>query len=318
MLPLALSFLLLGAAPLVDPPRAQLSVVRQAGAEGCADAEALALRVGSIAGSRVVTTTAPAPVRVDVLVIRNGERHEAILSVSGAQSGFRHLSDAGSDCRGLDEAMALTIALLLDAGAQPVATPAPPPPAPPRPPPEPAIVARPPSGDALRVRAELGAGVGVALLAKPVALGGLGAGIASRRFGLMLGVKVLQSDRVSDGRGYTDLNLSFAYLRACAAIAGRRESLVLDFCGGPLLGMLSGSGNGYDRDLDQRLSWLAGSVGARIEGTTTSPLSWHFSVQAVAPLARRSLSVTEAGEARELFHTRSVGALAELGLTVTL
>lgn len=318
MLSLAFALLIFGAPVAPDTPRAQLSVVRQVGAEGCADGEALAKRVREIAGAPVLTTSLAAPVRVDVVIVREADRYEATLRVSGEQRGFRRLNDPGLECRGLDEAIAVTVVLLLDPHAQLETTAISPPlPRPPEVPPARAVSVPEPS-DSLRLRAELSAGMGVALLDKPVAQAGLGVGLANRRFALMLGAKALQADRVSDGRGYADLRLYFAYLRACATIAGTRESLALDLCGGPMVGVLSGAGQGYDLDLNEQMSWLAGAVGARLEATVVSPISWHLSVLAIAPLARRSLSVLQADESRELFHTRNLGAIAELGLTVTL
>jgi hypothetical protein len=318
MLPLALALVIFGAPVAPQAPRAQLNMVRQAGAEGCADGEAMAQRVREIAGGPVLTTSVAAPVRIDVVIVREAERYEATLSVSGEQRGFRRLSDPGLECRGLDEAIAVTVAMLLDPHAQaetaPISSPA-------QPPPEPAparAVSAPDSSDTVRLRAELSAGMGMALLDKPVAQAGLGVGFANRRFELTLGGKALQADRVSDGPGYAELQLYLAYLRACATIAGTRDALALALCGGPMVGVLRGGGHGYDRDRDEQMSWLAGAVGARLEATVVSPISWHFSVLAIAPLARRSLSVRQAGEARELFHTRNLGAIAELGLVVSL
>jgi hypothetical protein len=321
MLPLAFALFVFAAPGAPEAPRAQLSVVRQVGAEGCADGEVLAQRVREIAGAPVLTTSLAAPVRVDVVIVREPSYYEATLSVSGEQRGFRRLRDAGVECRGLDEAIAVTVAMLLDPQAQAesaeIAAVSPPPSRPPEVTPARAVRAPEPS-DTVHLRAELSAGMGMALLDKPVAQAGLGVGLANRRFELTLGAKALQADRVSDGRGYADLQLYFAYLRACATIAGTRQVLALDLCGGPMVGVLSGAGNGYDRDLNEQMSWLAGAVGARLEATVVSPISWHLSVLAIAPLARRSLSVMQAGESHELFHTRNLGAIAELGLTVSL
>jgi hypothetical protein len=316
MFELAFALLVFGALSASEPPRAQLSVRHEAGTEGCADAESLAQRVRELSGGPVVTTTLAAPVRFDLIVAREADHYQATLTVSGAQQGVRRLHDPGSDCSGLDEAIAVTLALLLDPQAPfesqtslpPVLRPQAAPPA------QKVSVSEP--SDALGLRAEVSAGVAVALLGKPVAQGGVGLGIGNRHFELMLGGKALQADRVSYGQGYSNLQLYLAYLRACATVVGKHETLALDLCAGPLVGQLSGEGSGYDRNLDERLSWLAGALGARLHGALAKPLAWQLSLQAVAPLGRRSLSVVQGPHRHEVFHTRNVGALLELGVTV--
>jgi hypothetical protein len=317
MLLLAFALHLLGAPSASEPPRAQLSVLREAGTEGCADGESLAQRVRELSGAPVVTTTVAAPVRVHLVVARESGHYRATLTVSGAQNGVRRLDDSGADCRGLDEAIAVTLALLLDPQARVESQTSSPPPVPraqATAPTQKVSVSEP--SDAVGLRAELSAGVAVGLLDKPVALGGVGVGLGNERFELTLGGKVLQADRVSYGQGYSDLQLYFAYLRACATVVGKRETLALDLCGGPFVGQLSGEGSGYDRNLDEQLSWLAGALGVRLHGALGQPLAWQLSMQAVAPLTRRSLSVVQGAERHQVFHTRNVGALVELGVAV--
>src|SRR6187402_476733 len=118
---------------------AVLNVTREAGAEGCPDTDALTAHVEHVRGNRATSETSAYHVS---FTYRGGVFRADIRSANGG--GTRILRDRGSTCAALEQATALTLALLIDSdNSEPVETieeppppalPPPPPPAPERPP----------------------------------------------------------------------------------------------------------------------------------------------------------------------------------------
>lgn len=109
----------LGWGPRVEaePTRASLSVTRHPGAETCADERELTEIVEGVAGAKILSGGEEKPVHLDVAISRSTTGFEAKVTLSGARSGVRTIEGDGPGCEPLGQALAVTIAVLLDAGS---------------------------------------------------------------------------------------------------------------------------------------------------------------------------------------------------------
>ncbi|NUO54990.1 MAG: hypothetical protein HOV80_39630 [Polyangiaceae bacterium] len=124
-------------AALAEPLTGSLTVERALGAEACPDQQALVTEVEQIAGAPILSGTGAADVTLALRITpATPSGFSAVLVVSGKRNGERTLDDVGPGCDVLARGLAVTIAILLEAG--PGAVPEPPkPPEPPGPPPVP-------------------------------------------------------------------------------------------------------------------------------------------------------------------------------------
>ncbi len=112
-----------------EPVRASLEVIRAAGTEACPDGVKLAQRIEEMAGAKILSGPELKPVALELLLERQGKGYRGKLTISGERKGERVIEDAGPDCDGLQEAVAVSILLVLD--ALPGVVPPPPAPEPP-------------------------------------------------------------------------------------------------------------------------------------------------------------------------------------------
>jgi hypothetical protein len=295
-----------------------LVVTRGAGAEDCPDAVALGQLVWTLGQRRVTTTTdRPSELVVHVAIERNTAGYAAVLHARGSQQGTRTLADVGPTCQSLAEALAMVIAIMLDAPATPRNAPVSEPAAP--------MVSDTwaPSGVAPRSgkRAEwhLGlealGGVAVAVLSDPVALGGGGATLRlGERVEFGLGGLRLQRDWVTMPGGEVTLDLTAAYLRGCAAVTDN-EAVALQLCAALLLGSLRGEGQGYPTYDTKRVPWTVIGLGPAGVGTLGGGTSWWLAATALMPLVRHGFSVEVEGQ-EQRFRLDDVGLLFTMGLRI--
>lgn len=148
----ALGVALIGRRAEADPApgRASLDVTLEKGAEGCPDRAKLTKLVEAVAGAGSIAAPGKAaPTQIQVRITRVNKGFSATVSLTGAQAGERVIEDAGPRCSALSQALAVAIAVLIDAEANPpvdVAStdPKKPPPKKPTPPVEPVLPPRPP------------------------------------------------------------------------------------------------------------------------------------------------------------------------------
>ncbi len=118
-----------------DPLTGRLSVARAEGAEVCPTEDSLRAEVEALAGAPILSDARRADVEIDVVLApapRRGFR--ATVSVSGERAGERTLEDVGPGCDVLSRGLAVTLAIVLEAGPgaiAPAPTRAPPGPSPP-------------------------------------------------------------------------------------------------------------------------------------------------------------------------------------------
>jgi len=330
----ALAVLLATVAPLsrADPLRASLVVTRGEGAEDCPDTAGVVARVRAITGAD--TVSAPdgesRETWVQVELVRQLSGYRAVIAARGRRQGTRSIDDVGPGCSSLADALAITLVMLLDPDVQPEAKPAPAT-VPPRPEPlapqaQPkervATPARNESSPARSTRVRLGGeanfGGSVGILGHAVPLFEGGARIGAGSFlSFGAGGGILFSDQVVAPGGSVDLGLAYAYLRACAEVfenAGSELSLCLE----PLVGSLSGEGNGYDLPSPRSQLWVALGGAAELRAPLASFLFWHARLLALAPLIEQSFTVQNAGLEEEAFVTPPLGGMMTLGLLVEL
>ncbi|WP_437630080.1 hypothetical protein [Sorangium sp. So ce854] len=253
-------------------------------------------------------TPAPAAAGVvpeyEVHFVRTESTYTAVLQAGGRTRLLS--SEPGATCGELVEALALTIAILLDsepvpapvAPAPPPVAPAPPPvapapsPAPPprRPAPPPPPPRAPPSWD---VSAELGAAGTVGLLDPLRAAAMADVSLRRRAWSAGLGAVWLPSQDIDVGPGVASIGLVAATARGCATIAGALDGLRLSACAASVLGAVHGAGRGLTPSREESAPWFAVGGSALAEGPLfgSRALGWSARATVLVPVARARFTV---------------------------
>ncbi|WP_441289021.1 hypothetical protein ACSRUE_45535 [Sorangium sp. KYC3313] len=311
-----------------------LSVTRGAGAESCPDAARLIERVEQLRGRP--ETGASGSYLVDFTRDTDGFR-ASIRSGSGA----RELRDRSRSCAGLEQAAAVTLALLLDSdarepsaqapeaevGAEPAsapeaAAPAPEAPAPSRKAPAETALARPepaePGGGAPEEAPRLARGAtrltlavgatGLFGVVRPFAPAlSAEAGIGGARFRAAIGALWLVPQTLKHGPGELRETMLGGVVRACLAVTGS-EALRFDVCTGLHAGRLEVAASGYTRNDVAEKMWLAVPLELSL-ASLAGPLGLDVGAAALLPLRRSDFSVDGVGVA---YSSPPVGALVSL------
>lgn len=275
--------------------RPRLSVARSPEASSCPDTEALRSQIEGVLGRPAFSQGSEGgpPLGFDVEIFAQNQGFAATIRVTGSRQGQRALHDAGPGCAGLGEALALTLAMLLDDREpldQPAPTPAPTPapgPAPKRP--------EPPDRPATSLRAWLGGGVAAGLLSsvRPVLAGGADLSLAGPvRLGL--GARWVPSERIRLGPGAVEVALLGLDARGCLRLlAGSRASL--DGCALLAGGFFQATGVDYLENRSARPGWLAAGLGAQAAGTFAAPLGWVLRIDGLGSLREQRFLVRDVG-----------------------
>jgi len=336
-----------------EPPLPDLLVHRTDDTADCPDTAALAARVDqhmkrpALRPRTKIADAGQPPPSLDVQIYRSEAGYTAVVQ-TGEKT--RQITDKGSNCKGLADAMAITLAILLD-------TEIPPPPAPPTPaaeptpaPPTPAIApieaakdaTTPPSRtlpDApftapprlFRVVAGAGATVATGLLT-PLSIGGTGyAGIGiGRVFSLEVGFLVLPTQTVpyagkvlgaaTNAAPRVDVQLTSALFRLCATARLVSEETRAGLCAGALVGTIHGEGQGFRVNLSATDPWVAANLGAVVEQTLFWRLSLVTRAAVYVPLLRRSFTVADVDPTSDprAFSAAPIGATLEAELRLSI
>lgn len=286
---------------------ALLSVTREEGAESCPDAETLTAHVERVRGDQATGASSAYRVRFSY----RGGVFRAAIQV-GEATGTRVLSDRGATCASLEQATAVTLALLLDSDLRE------PEPAPVEPPPPPRVVevepppAPKPSTKAVSLTLSLGAGglVGVVQPVVPTALAELGIGVD--RFRTNIGVLWMPSQTLDFGPGVLDETLLAGTARTCLS-AWRGTAMRFDLCSGIYAGLLRVEARGYTENNVVEKTWLAVPLGFAI-ATSSSPVGVELGASALLPLRRNDFAIDYLGVAYESW---PVGMLLSLRMVGT-
>jgi hypothetical protein len=239
-----------------------------------------------------------------VTVRREASGYGAVVRAEGARSGERQLFAPGAACGELREAIAVTIALVLDhalaldspRAAAPQHADAP--------------------GPQWLLEGRLGAGAG--LLPGVVTLGALGleAGPSAGQWAFGGGVFGVAPVTVEHDPGTVDLSLWGAYARVCGLVAGSPRALRGSVCVLGAFGALGGRGRGYPSGNQQGYSpWVAPGVAASLRGPLGGALGWSLTATGYAPLVRGGFSVGNRGLA---YDPAPAGASLEAGVSWTI
>ncbi len=300
-----------------EPAQARLRVERSEAAGDCPDAWALLLRVNRIAHrSAVVREGGNVVLRVG---IDHGEAgYSASLTARGARTGERDLDDAGPTCEGLAEALAVSIALLLD---EEPSVPAPPPRVAPAPAALPPVPTGPGHGaplpsSVLDVLVFESAGV-----VGPSTFGVEGNADfrVTPRLTLGGGVFALIDDTRRFGPGALHMSLVAIRANACFTFRLADASIGGALCGFPALGSIIATGRGFDQDRTASQPWFALGAGAVADGPIIGPLGLVTRLDLVVPVLRPSFVVEDLGAAPPgasgtAFRTSPVGVSLGVGV----
>jgi hypothetical protein len=305
--------------------RATLDWRRSPGAEGCIDGADLEELVEAQLGRSVFGEGGELVVEAHIEPVASPRGWRVTIDAKrpdGELLGTREFSRVAGDCRELDRAVALVIALTIDPNASlapATSSPAPlPVPVVPRSRPRAAAVTAPapaPQAAGWRVGGSLGTLATVGLLPAPsVALAATLVLDPPRLPAIEIDASTwLERDEVS-GAGGAHVDLDAAGVAMCPAIVVR--PLVLGGCGGLQLGRMRADGFGFARNQARSETVIQVRLGLRVEQPLLRPLSLRLSLGAAIPLIRPSFYVDEGLDRREVFQPAPVAGVAGVDLFV--
>jgi len=288
-----------------DIPALSLSVERGSGSEACPDETELAARIEQIRGRHSGGTTA-----YHVAFAREQPGLSATISSGDDATSARVLKTEDATCAALGQAVAVTLALLIDAAA--------PPPTPPKPGPPPRPKQLPLAPSPVRERSNVAGVIGIgatALIAvvrpaAPVFSLELGTRVAA--FRASLGVAWMPPQDLELAPGSVHETLAAGTARLCLAPL-RGRTLRFDVCAGVWLGLRSATGHGYTENSENHSTWLGVPLELSL-AQLTSPFGWETSLGALLSVPRRHYTVAGVGSA---YDAPAVGfVLSARGLAV--
>jgi hypothetical protein len=257
-----------------------------------------------------------------VEVTRGIEGYSAVIRALGARTGERYLSDLGPDCRNLADALALTLAIILDNEADRASI-------------EPehrtgvdtrsnALLDDERKHRVTESSLELGAALGVHAGALPVA-GALvsvqGRFWPSDVFALSAGgFWALDQTEPYEARppGQLELELASAFAGACVRVTPQDAAPRVALCAEPYVGRLQGTGVGFDEDQPpQTHVWLAGGLAIDAVGRLTGPLHWQIKASGLVMREHRFF-VSLNGQPDTVFKSSPAALFASAGLVLVI
>jgi len=309
-------------------PEALLTVTRAPDAGDCPDSAALLARVEQLRVRPQTERTG-----YEVTFTREGENFVAQIKTQKG-SGVRVLRDHGQTCAALEQAAAVTLALLLDSDAREASRPNDATPdsmpagstalapaarddanAAPRPGEQ-----RNDTGgdelDRLQVSATLAIGVaGLAAVVRPIApawIGELGIELPSAQ--LRAGVLWVPRQALAHGPGVVRASLLGGSARACF-VAARGALLRVALCSGVHVGVLEAQAEAYTRNEGVSKLWLALPFELALMSAPAG-IGWELGAAALIPLLRHDFAIDGVGVAYEslpiglLLSLRGTGAIS--------
>ena len=297
------------------------TVRRDAAASSCPDALTLAEDVLRLTTKVRLDPDATATGdRIDVDFKHGPAGFRAQVHATGERSGQRVLTHKGATCGPLAEAVAVSLAILLDPEWHPPVPAEPPPPEPPPAPAPPVTEAPPPrapapttGGDwAVRAAVTTGAALGIVRAAAPI-FGVLLAADPVPELSFGVGAILVPGQSLPLAPGHVDVSLVGAEVAACALPLGSAR-LRLGVCATAALGSVAAKGSGYFRDGSTQRPWLAFGGHAQALGQIAGPLGWTLRAGALAPTTTEAFSIDGAGVA---YAPPRVAVVLAAGATMT-
>jgi hypothetical protein len=263
---------------------------------GCPESRELHTMVEHIVQRPIMPTLPLDTMFTTVRFRRAGTGLEALVQLTGAKQGERWLTDTGESCAPLAQAVAVTLALLIDS----------------RPAPADSVTALP----SLRSQGALSLGLGPTLGLLPSASLAFDAALELMwpRWSVHAGAVYLLPRDAQLGPGRVHVGLYSADVRLCRWLLGV-PSLQLDGCAAGAAGWLSGQGEGYPVSSQAGFFWSSLGAALRLGGPIGQRWLWAITAEGLVPLGRRSFSVGNLGVA---YRSARVAGLAQLHLGVRL
>jgi hypothetical protein len=268
-------------------------VSRADDAADCPDEVALAASIERILGGRPASSARG--ITADVAFARRGAPYVATIRLHGEKEGERTIEDAGPSCDALAEAVAVTMALVLDARNVP------------RPEPEPVPAPVPARDEETRPLARRVTSGWIAAFAGP-AFGLVGAPslVVGPEFGFepfrhwsfRAGAEGVLPRSTDSGTGSVRVSLIAVHVAICGSLAPLDAKVRPALCARGAAGSLSGEGRGYQSESDARFTWFAAGGAAEVGGRL-SRLVWGLEGGVLVPVRRQSFSVEPSGIAYE-------------------
>jgi hypothetical protein len=289
---------------------------RAPGAEACTDSHALRARVAARLGRDVFIDDDQQAISIEGHVRPSERGWQVAISVRGPDAeliGQRELEEPSADCRELDDALALMIALIVDPDAamrapappQPKAEPPPPPPPSLRPP----IRAPSPPSEPWRFTAAASFVVGASLLPGANAGAALHAAIDAPSLPpIVVRGSLWPSDQQRNGERGAQLWLVTGGLSICPRVW--RFAL----CGGVELGRMAGDGFGFDRSQHSASFVSYVTLEPNLVVPITPRIDLLASIGAWFPLVRPRFVFEQNGQDIELYQPSLVALVTHLGL----
>lgn len=276
-------------------PLPALIVTRGARATDCPDAAALAREVERMNGKPSIDPAATGPVRtrLHVEIEHATGGYSAVIRALGAKTGERRLTDLGPGCGNLADALALTLALILDDEKRSSIAP--------EGPEERAARLEPNRQDrgatepnaTVRGAVEAAAGIQAGALPRPSLVAAargrleIADGVLLEAGGFIAPAETIDH-ATSDGQ--VTLELASAFAGVCLRLAGAPRTTSALVCAEPYVGRLRGTGHGFDVDRPpQNHLWLAGGLALEGQGAIAGPLFWIVRAAGLAVTKQRFL-----------------------------
>ncbi|HVX97087.1 MAG TPA: hypothetical protein VHK47_19380 [Polyangia bacterium] len=285
---------------------ARVDVERGAGADDCPDGRALDGLIGAISNAPEA-----GEVRAAVAFRHGPAGYEASLRFGGATEGQRTLTDTGPTCEALGRAVAITIALVIDATAARAPAPsadvtaaAPP------------LAPEPARAKTSGVLSVLG-GPAVGLVGPPSVMGGVALSAGVWRRLRVEGAAQIVAPRASPlDPGTVEVGLLAARLSACVTVNDAEARWPVALCARGLGGRLRGSGRGFPAaNVTRDLAFWAVGGGAEVQHTWGERLVVGAEATVLAPLRTSTFSVGNRGVAYE---SAAVAAMLQLAVGVAI
>lgn len=293
-----------------------LLVQRAPAASDCPDATALAERVNELVGRKALVAmgTPGQSFAFEIQFYKADEGYTAIMLAAGRS---RQLEDPGPTCAGLSDALALTLAILVDADEAPPAPPPPPPPAkkaapaptfvpPPLPPPAPT------EGPRLLGSPLVGVSTGLSGDAVPAAI----LAFDLRVFGplsIALGFAWMPSQDFALAPGHVEVQLLHGQLAGCLSSWRVLGRVRLGACLQLDVGAIRGKGVGYDTTGEVTRPWTALGLLGLLDVPVAGPFYWSSRLSALVVTQQEGFRIDRVGVA---FDPAPVGLLVATGVGV--
>ncbi len=287
-----------------------IEVTHDGSAQDCPDTGGMVSRVNGVTGQASVRAAGgvPAKLTLRVTLSASGAGYTAEIVAQGSRSGRRRIADIGADCGGLAEALAVTLAIIVDdEKARPADGPA----TAVLPLKRTAPTALPKPVPSTHLHVGLAGSVG---LLEPAAAGFAAGGMLD--FGpALVGVNGFYLPRRSSSLGGGEVEVSLLAAGVSGCWKALAEPALVAICGQLHVGQLAGEAFGFSRNDSESRPWIAPGLGASGFLPLGDAIELFTALQLFLPLREEKFSIDNVGVAHT---TPPFGSLLTIGLSVPI